>query len=85
MICTRIYPGIQRINTDICNITIEPSLKYANKNHVNRYINKVYVSTKKKKMKCMDISTWYKQSLSLLSQMAIEYIFQGHQCPCRRN
>lgn len=48
MICTRIYPGIQRINTDICNITIEPSLKYANKNHVNRYINKVYVSTKKK-------------------------------------
>lgn len=49
MICTRIYPGIQRINTDICNITIEPSLKYANKNHVNRYINKVYVSTKKKK------------------------------------
>lgn len=47
MICTRIYPGIQHINTDICNITIEPSLKYANKNHVNRYINKVYVSTKK--------------------------------------
>lgn len=45
---TYIYPGIQRINTDICNITIEPSLKYANKNHVNRYINKVYVSTKKK-------------------------------------
>lgn len=45
---TYIYPGIQRINTDICNITIEPSLKYANKN-VNRYINKVYVSTKKKK------------------------------------
>lgn len=51
MICTRICPGIQRINTDICNITIEPSLKYANKNHVNRYINKVYVSTKKKRIK----------------------------------
>lgn len=51
MICTRIYPGIQRINTDTCNITIEPSLKYANKNHVNRYINKVYVSTKKKRIK----------------------------------
>lgn len=35
----------------IWNITIEPSLKYANETHVNWYINKVYVSTKKKKKK----------------------------------